>query len=65
MFHRDPVGKYVLQVCTTLSCALAGAERVVEELQQQARDQGRRDRSDRACSPSSRWNASARATARR
>jgi NADH-quinone oxidoreductase subunit F len=33
MFHRTPVGKYVLQVCTTLSCALAGAERVVEELE--------------------------------
>ena len=33
MFHRNPVGKYVLQDCTTLSCALAGAERVVEELQ--------------------------------
>jgi NADH-quinone oxidoreductase subunit F len=34
MFHRNPVGKYVLQVCTTLSCALGGAERVVEELEQ-------------------------------
>ena len=34
MFHRNPVGKYVLQVCTTLSCALAGAERVVEGLEQ-------------------------------
>ncbi len=33
MFHRGPVGKYVLQVCTTLSCALAGSERVIEELQ--------------------------------
>jgi len=33
MFHCAPTGKYVLQVCTTLSCALAGAERVVEELQ--------------------------------
>ena len=33
MFHRAPTGKYVLQVCTTLSCALAGAERVIEELQ--------------------------------
>jgi NADH-quinone oxidoreductase subunit F len=33
MFHRGPVGTYVLQVCTTLSCALAGAERVMEELQ--------------------------------
>jgi len=33
MFHRAPVGKFVLQVCTTLSCALAGAERVMQELQ--------------------------------
>lgn len=33
MFHRTPVGTYVLQVCTTLSCALAGAERVVETLE--------------------------------
>ncbi len=27
-----PVGKYVVQVCRTLSCALKGAERVTEEL---------------------------------
>jgi NADH-quinone oxidoreductase subunit F len=33
MFFRNPVGKYVLQVCTTLSCAVAGAERVVEALE--------------------------------
>jgi NADH-quinone oxidoreductase E subunit len=32
MFHRAPVGKYVLQVCRTLSCALMGAERVTEAL---------------------------------
>jgi NADH-quinone oxidoreductase E subunit len=32
MFFRRPVGKYVLQVCRTLSCALGGAERVAEEL---------------------------------
>ena len=32
MFHRGPVGRYVLQVCRTLSCALAGAERVTESL---------------------------------
>ena len=32
MFHRAPVGRYVLQVCRTLSCALAGAERVTESL---------------------------------
>jgi NADH-quinone oxidoreductase subunit F len=34
MFFRNPVGRFVLQVCTTLSCAVAGAERVVEELEQ-------------------------------
>jgi NADH-quinone oxidoreductase E subunit len=32
MFYRAPVGKYVLQVCRTLSCALGGAERVTEAL---------------------------------
>src|SRR5262245_42171195 len=32
MFHRAPVGTYVLQVCRTLSCALAGAERITEAL---------------------------------
>jgi NADH-quinone oxidoreductase E subunit len=32
MFFKAPVGKYVLQVCRTLSCALAGAERVTETL---------------------------------
>ena len=32
MFFREKVGTYVLQVCRTLSCALAGAERVTEAL---------------------------------
>ena len=32
MFYRQPVGKYVLQVCRTLSCALSGAELVTEAL---------------------------------
>ena len=32
MFYTKPVGKYVLNVCRTLSCALVGAERVTEEL---------------------------------
>jgi NADH-quinone oxidoreductase subunit E len=30
MFYRRPVGKYVVQVCRTLSCALMGAERLTE-----------------------------------
>ncbi|MGH8636101.1 MAG: NADH-quinone oxidoreductase subunit NuoE [Burkholderiales bacterium] len=32
MFFKEKVGKYVLQVCRTLSCALAGAERITETL---------------------------------
>ncbi|NOT43996.1 MAG: NADH-quinone oxidoreductase subunit NuoE [Acidobacteria bacterium] len=32
MFYRHPVGTYVLNVCRTLSCALLGAERVVEQI---------------------------------
>jgi NADH-quinone oxidoreductase E subunit len=32
MFYRQPVGRFVLQVCRTLSCALNGAERVTEAL---------------------------------
>jgi NADH-quinone oxidoreductase E subunit len=35
MFFRKPVGKYVLQVCRTLSCALRGAERVTAAIEQQ------------------------------
>lgn len=32
MYYTHPMGRYVLQVCRTLSCALLGAERVTEEL---------------------------------
>jgi len=32
MFYKAPVGRFVLQVCRTLSCALNGAERVTEAL---------------------------------
>jgi NADH-quinone oxidoreductase E subunit len=34
MFFRKPVGKYVVQVCRTLSCALRGAERVTAAIEQ-------------------------------
>ena len=30
MYHLEPVGKHVVEVCTNLACALAGAQRVVE-----------------------------------
>ena len=32
MFYTRPVGKYVVNVCRTLSCAINGAERVTAEL---------------------------------
>jgi NADH:ubiquinone oxidoreductase subunit E len=32
MFYSKPVGKFVINVCRTLSCAINGAERVTEEL---------------------------------
>ena len=30
MFHLAPVGRHSIEVCTNLSCALSGAQRVVE-----------------------------------
>ncbi|HUO05138.1 MAG TPA: NAD(P)H-dependent oxidoreductase subunit E [Candidatus Binataceae bacterium] len=30
MFHRKPVGKYLLDVCTNLSCRLRGADKIVD-----------------------------------
>jgi NADH-quinone oxidoreductase E subunit len=32
MFYTRPVGRFVVNVCRTLSCAINGAERVTEEL---------------------------------
>ena len=37
MFHKAPVGKHVIQVYSTLSCALCGAEEVVEYLKEKLR----------------------------
>jgi NADH-quinone oxidoreductase E subunit len=30
MYYKQPVGKHHVQVCTNLSCALVGAERIVD-----------------------------------
>jgi NADH-quinone oxidoreductase subunit E len=30
MFHLEPVGEHLVEVCTNLSCALVGAQQVVE-----------------------------------
>ncbi len=32
MFNKRPVGRYHLQLCSTLSCALAGSDRIYEHL---------------------------------
>jgi NADH-quinone oxidoreductase subunit E len=34
MLYRRPVGKYVLQVCRTLPCALTGAEDIIAYIQE-------------------------------
>lgn len=33
MLHRQPVGKYVIEVCTNLACSLLEAETLLEHLQ--------------------------------
>jgi len=33
MYNREPVGKYIIQVCCTLSCSLMGADALVVHLQ--------------------------------
>jgi len=35
MFYDNPQGKYVLQVCQTLSCSLAGADAIVDHISRQ------------------------------
>ena len=32
MYHRKPVGRHVIQVCTNISCSLMGAEHIVKVL---------------------------------
>jgi NADH-quinone oxidoreductase subunit E len=34
MFHLEPVGRHMLEICTNLPCALVGAQRVVEAFEQ-------------------------------
>jgi NADH-quinone oxidoreductase E subunit len=33
MFHLQPVGRHLVEVCTNLSCALVGAQQVLEAFQ--------------------------------
>jgi NADH-quinone oxidoreductase subunit E len=34
MFYKKPMGKYVIQVCTNISCLLCNAEEIAEHLKQ-------------------------------
>ncbi len=34
MFHLEPVGRHMVEVCTNLSCALVGAQRVVDAFEE-------------------------------
>jgi NADH-quinone oxidoreductase subunit E len=33
MYHLEPVGRHVVEVCTNVSCALVGAQQVLEALE--------------------------------
>jgi NADH:ubiquinone oxidoreductase subunit E len=35
MFHLEPVGEHVIEVCTNISCALVGAQQVVEAFERE------------------------------
>lgn len=35
MFNRDPVGKYLVQMCTTTPCELCGASKVLQALKEE------------------------------
>jgi NADH-quinone oxidoreductase subunit E len=35
MFHLEPVGRYVVEICTNVSCALVGAQQVVEAFEEE------------------------------
>ena len=35
MFHTEPVGRHLVEVCTNVSCAVSGAQRVVEAFERE------------------------------
>jgi NADH-quinone oxidoreductase subunit E len=35
MFHLEPVGRHVVEICTNVSCALVGAQQVVEAFEKE------------------------------
>ena len=35
MFHTEPVGRHLVEICTNVSCALSGAQGVVEAFERE------------------------------
>jgi len=35
MYHLEPIGRHLVEVCTNLSCALVGAQRVVDAFEEE------------------------------
>ena len=35
MFHLEPVGRHMVEICTNVSCALVGAQRVLEAFERE------------------------------
>jgi NADH-quinone oxidoreductase E subunit len=35
MFHLEPVGRHMVEICTNVSCALVGAQQVVEAFEEE------------------------------
>ncbi len=64
MYNRAPVGKHLIQVCTSISCHLNGAEEVFAECKKRLGDLRPARRRRTASTPSSRSSASRSATRR-
>ena len=48
MFKREPVGKYLVNVCTNIACQLLGGEELLEHVEETPRREGRRHHRGRA-----------------
>ncbi|MGZ4462840.1 MAG: NADH-quinone oxidoreductase subunit NuoE family protein [Gaiellaceae bacterium] len=48
-FHLEPVGRRLVEVCTNVSCALAGAQQVLEAFESELGVEAGRTREDGAC----------------
>jgi len=64
MLHTEPVGEYVISVCTNIACLLGGADELLEHAEERlgVRAGGS---TPTGCSPSKRPSASPTATSRR